>query len=241
MRLGTSSTAPRLYLTRPSAVLAAVSVSTLPACRAQRKARRTVCRPVAVQRTAVAADDAPGPEGFPSESLGNFQSSQPRRAVPKPTPTHLRKVVLGVLQLSAVVGLLILGPARFHSDHIPTRVWQAAALYCTFFGFGGLRRTLKYGQLSSRKNDAQVSTWAGKRAIVIFVVLIVIGHESVITRYCKHKGSFAELFRLPVLRYLPALLLPAALALHVWATETLGKAYDRLVVPDRLVSAMVWV
>lgn len=49
-----------------------------------------------------------------------------------------------------------------------------------------------------------------------------------ITRYCKHKGSFAELFRLPVLRYLPALLLPAALALHVWATETLGKVGSQL-------------
>lgn len=186
MRLGSSLTAPRQYHTRPSTVLTGVFVS--PPSRARPKACHTVCRPVAVQRTAVAADDAQGPEGFPSESLGNFQSSQARRAEPKPTPTHLTKVVLGVLQLSAVVGLLILGPARFHSDHIPTRVWQAAALYCTFFGFGGLRRTLKYGKLSSRKNDAQVSTWAGKRAILIFVVLIVIG-----TAYVSLYNSNAQL------------------------------------------------
>lgn len=106
------------------------------------------------------------------------------------------------------------------------------------------------------------------------------GHQNAIMRYCIHEGSFADLYTLPGVQYLPALLLPAALALHVWATETLGKvgsqqtvaqsqqcqdkvhelilqpvaclhkavrrftihlsplqAYDRLVIPDRLVKS----
>ena len=40
---------------------------------------------------------------------------------------------------------------------------------------------------------------------------------------CVQKGALAELYSLPGMQYISALLLPAALALHVWATETLGK------------------
>ena len=140
------------------------------------KARRKVFPATAAQRTAVAADEVPEPnEEFPSESLGNFRSSQPRRAVLKPVPTDARKVLLAILQLSAVVALLLLLPAWIVCQCIPARVWQAAALYSIFFGFGGLRRTMKYGKLSSRKHDAQVSTGQGKRAVIIFVLLVVAG------------------------------------------------------------------
>lgn len=89
---------------------------------------------------------------------------------------------------------------------------------------------------------------------------------------CLEKGILGELYILPGAQYISAVLLPAALTLHVWATETLGKvgtssllqtekliwciytllaevskglavhhvlldlqAYDRLVVPDKLV------
>lgn len=184
MRLGSSLLAPRhRYIPR---VLQPTHVSwrnffgpALPPRRllpAKFKARRIVFQPTAAQRTAVAADEVPEPnEEFPSESLGNFRSGQPRRAVLKPAPTSIRKVLLAVLQLSAVVALLILLPAWVVCKCIPARVWQAAALYSVFFGFGGLRRTLKHGKLSSRKHDAQVSTGQGKRAIILFVLLVVAG------------------------------------------------------------------
>lgn len=175
MRLGASSLAPRPQHTQPVVVLAGVFLLALPPRRVQRNAARLVLKPVAVQRTAVAADDAPEPEGFPPESLGNFQSSQPRKVVPKTAPAPVRQVILGLLQLAAVVGVLILWPGAGHSDHIPIRVWQAAALYCTFFGFAGLRRTLKYGKLSSRKNHAQVFSHASKRAIISYVVVVALG------------------------------------------------------------------
>lgn len=184
MRLELSSLAPRHLYTRRVLKLIELSspvsfVSVLTHRRplhVKFKARHIDCQPTAAQRTAVAADEVPEPnEGFPSESLRNFRSSQPRRAVAKPAPTNFGKVLLALLQLSAVVALLILLPAWIACKCIPARVWQAAALYSIFFGFGGLRRTLKYGKLSSRQNDAQVSTGQGKRAIILFVLLVVAG------------------------------------------------------------------
>ena len=141
------------------------------------KARHRVLQPVAARRTAIATDDLPDPE-FPADALSNFRSSQPRRIAPKATPTDVKKVLLALVQLSAVVALLILLPVWFSCKQVPPRAWLAAALYSVFFGFGGLRRTLKYGKLTSRKNDAQVSTTQGKRAIVLFVLLVVAGTAS---------------------------------------------------------------
>lgn len=184
MRLGSSLLAPRhCYLPRVlNPVYAPWRDSFGPVLPLRRllhvkfKVRRIVFQPTAAQGTAVAADEVPEPnEEFPSESLGNFRSGQPRRAVLKPAPTDVRKVLLAILQLSAVVALLLLLPAWIVCKCIPARVWQAAALYSIFFGFGGLRRTLKYGRLSSRKHDAQVSTGQGKRAIIFFVLLVVAG------------------------------------------------------------------
>lgn len=184
MRLGSSSLAPRHRYIPKSYNSVDVSppvsfVSALPRRRVLRvklKTRHTVFQPTTAQRTAVAAGERPEPnDGFPSESLGNFRFGQPRKAEVKPAPTDFRKVLLSLLQLSAIVALLILLPAWIACKCIPARAWQAAALYSVFFGFGGLRRTLKYGKLSSRKNDAQVSTGQGKRAIILFVLLVVAG------------------------------------------------------------------
>ena len=188
MRLGSPSLAPRHRYTPKYFNLVDVSSrvslsSVLPPRRLLHvgfKARHTVFQLTAAQRTALAADEVPEPnEGFPSESLGNFRSSQPRKAVLKPAPANLKKVLLALVQLSAVVALLILLPAWIACKHIPARAWQAAALYSVFFGFGGLRRTLKYGKLSSRKNDAQVSTGQGKQAIILFVLLVIAGKDPV--------------------------------------------------------------
>lgn len=198
MRLGSPSLAPRHQYTPKSLNLVHVSspvsfVSALPPRRLLHvglRARHIVLRPTAAQRTAVAADEVPEPnEGFPSESLGNFRSSQPRKAVLKPAPTNFKKVLLALVQLSAVVALLILLPAWIACKCIPARAWQAAALYSVFFGFGGLRRTLKYGKLSSRKNDAQVLTGQGKRAIILFVLLVVAGKDHVSLNN-KHTPAF---------------------------------------------------
>ena len=137
--------------------------------------RGPVLRLTAARRTAVATDDTSDSDGFSSESLSNFRSSQPRRAVPKPPSADVRKVTLALLQLLAVVACLILLPAWLCCKTIPPRAWLATALYTVFFGAGALRRTLKYGKLSSRKKDAQVSTEQGKWAIILFVVLVVAG------------------------------------------------------------------
>lgn len=142
------------------------------------KARHRVLQPIAARRTAIATDDLPDPE-FPADALTNFRSSQPRKTAPKPTPTDVKKVLLALVHLSAVVALLILLPVWLTCKQIPLKAWLAAALYSVFFGFGGLRRTLKYGKLTNRRNDAQVSTAQGKRAIVLFVLCVFLGIASV--------------------------------------------------------------
>ena len=130
---------------------------------------------VAAQRTALATDDADGPEDFPFQSLTKFSSGQARRAAAKIPPA--RSLSLSLLQLGTVIALLIIGPAWLFCKCITPRVWAAAAIYCVFFGFGGIRRTLKYGKLSSRKQDAQVRTWQGKWAIATFVLLVIAGQN----------------------------------------------------------------
>ncbi len=130
---------------------------------------------VAAQRTALATDDADRPEDFPFQALTNFSSGQGRRAASKIPPG--RKLSLSLLQLGTVIALLIIAPAWWFCKCVTPRVWAAAAIYCVFFGFGGIRRTLKYGKLSSRKQDAQVSTWQGKWAIATFVLMVIAGQD----------------------------------------------------------------
>ncbi len=139
------------------------------------KPRQRTHAVVAAQRTALATDDADGPEDFPFQALTNFSSGQARRAAPRIPPA--RKLSLSLLQLGTVIALLIIGPVWLFCKCITPRVWAAAAIYCVFFGFGGIRRTLKYGKLSSRKQDAQVSTWQGKWAIATFVLLVIAGQN----------------------------------------------------------------
>lgn len=151
------------------------------------KARHVVFQPTAAQRTAVAADEvSEANEGFPSEWFENSRSSQPRRAVPVSALEVLAsaldklgnaaKVLNAMNNLLVVIALLILLPAWLACKCLPARAWQAAALYYAFFGFGVLQRTRKYGtEISSRKYDPHLSTWQGKRAITLFVLLVIAG------------------------------------------------------------------
>ena len=233
-----------------------------------------VISPTAVQRTAVAAD-VPDPENFPSQALSNFSPGQARKASTKLAPASYQKLILALLQLFAVVALLIVWPAWLFCKCIPVRVWYITTVYLSFFGFGGLRRTLLHGKLSSRKQDAQVATQQGKWAIAVFVVLIVAGENSLSclsftplppffahTCYCcavsvrvsaamschtrqilcRAPGHWESVrwfgtcfrkigrdpildstFSSPAVQYVSVLLLTAAIALHTWATQTLGK------------------
>lgn len=194
MRLGSPALAARHRYT--PGVLHAVHVpwrvslvSVLPPRRLLRvkfKARHIVFQPTAAQRTAVTADEVPEPhEGFPSENFRNSRSSQPRRAVLTSALEVLAsaldklenaiKILNAMNDLVVVIALVILLPAWLACKCIPARAWQAAALYYIFFGFGVLQRTLKYGKVRSRKHDAHVSTWQGKRATILFVLFVVAG------------------------------------------------------------------
>lgn len=196
MRLGSPSSAARHRYTQR--VLNSVHVplrvpfvSVLPPRRllhVKFKTRHVVFQPTAAQRTAVAADEVPGPnEGFPSEYFGNTRPSQPRRAalasalgvLPSPLDKleNAVKILNTMTNLLGVIALLILLPAWLACKCIPARAWQAAALYYVSFGFGVLQSALKYGKAagSSWKHDAHLSTWQGKRAITLFVLLVIAG------------------------------------------------------------------
>lgn len=190
----------------------------------------------AAQRTAIATDGAPDPEDFPWQLLSNYSTSQARRAAAKPAAPSAGKIILSLLHTFAVIALLILFPAWVSYKCIPAREWAAAAAYFIFFGFGGLRRTLSYGKLSSRRKDAQVPIQQGKAATVCFVLIVVACHWRAVLCYgsCKAQGMNL-IFSHPAFQAICAGLLCAALVLHIWANETLGEAYDPLVVPGRLV------
>lgn len=205
-------------------------------------------RPVAAQRTAVATDNEPDPDNFPAEAISNFSASQARRTTPIPTPVSVAQLVSIVFQLTVVIGLLLILPSWFIYHSVPARVWTVAAVYSLFFGFGGIRRVIKYGKLSSREQDAQVATANGSRNHVLFIATVVAGHWASmwprIKLYTDTSGqrllalNFTSIVMCPpsqMVQLIAAAVMAAALALHVWSCETLGKAHDRLVVPDALV------
>lgn len=138
------------------------------------QARHTSSR-LQARRTAVGTLEQPEPEDFPPEYLLNCTSSQARRASVKAQPVRSIRPFLQVVQLSAVLVLLILTPAKLFCHTIPGRAWVLTVVYMAFFGSGTLQRMLLHGELTPRKQDAQVQTQYGRVLLISFVVAIVAG------------------------------------------------------------------
>ena len=179
-----SSSCPRLAKSRSCQAKCCSSGQLASDC-TYRPARRKAWSRVEARRTAVGTLEQPEPEDFPPESLLNFTTGRARRAIAKSAPVNSIRPYLQLLQLAVVLALLILVPAQLFCHKIPPRVWVLAAVYTAFFGFGSLQRMLAHGNLSPRKQDAQVQTQRGKRSLIGFVVAVVAGGSGAYLKRCK--------------------------------------------------------
>ncbi|KAL4440357.1 hypothetical protein ABPG75_003358 [Micractinium tetrahymenae] len=144
--------------------------------------------------------------------------------------------------LAVAVLLLIALPAHLRG-RLAQRPAQAAAaclLYLAFFGGGTvLLRTLRHGRLAPRKSDAQRARGSSRLALLLFAgVAVPAGHfgawwDPSLALLPAAAGGVLQR-ALPPLGY--ALML-AATALNFAAAAALGKAFDRLVQPEALVTS----
>lgn len=82
----------------------------------------------------------------------------------------------------------------------------------------------------------QVATWRSRFAFLGFVVLIPLLHASAVFKYATIYTT-VPLAASSLYEAIGGAGLAAAFALNAWAASTLGAAYDRVVAPERLVTA----
>jgi protein-S-isoprenylcysteine O-methyltransferase Ste14 len=155
------------------------------------------------------------------------------------------KAVLQLLQLAVVNAALILWPASLHPGGLTaSNVWLAYWAYMLFFAGGSVYRLVTFGSLAARKKDAQGRTWWSIAAWLLFVISIPVIHWPPVGAFLQRQqmpagGTDVALLQrsvITVFDVLGGVLLAAAVGLNWWAARTLGKAYDRVVAPEKLVT-----
>jgi protein-S-isoprenylcysteine O-methyltransferase Ste14 len=160
----------------------------------------------------------------------------------------LPKAVRQLLQLAVVNAALILWPASLHPGGLSAgNVWLAYWAYMLFFAGGSVYRLVTFGPLAARKKDAQGRTWWSTASWLLFVISIPVIHWPPVGAFLQRQtmlaasaasGGRALLQGSVITAYdvLGTVLLAAAVGLNWWAARTLGRAYDRVVAPDVLVT-----
>lgn len=158
-------------------------------------------------------------------------------AEPSTGPAPLLHAAVQMLQLSAALAGLILLPAHV-SGRLAAEGGRAAASFCCyllFFARGTIRRMMRHGALAPAQQDAQRSR--GGLALLLFAgVAVPAGHFLAWLLPLPSSCVAAA----PVLAWaLPAVgyaLMLAGWELNAAAAAVLGKDFDRLVAPSRLVT-----
>lgn len=169
-------------------------------------------------------------KGISGDAPSHQDSSAPRQL----TPGAVLQVVAQLLQLCVATAALILWPAALVPGglHLP-RIWALWGVYVAFFSLGSVARILRHGPLSPRSKDAQTRTWQGTAALVVFIAAMPVVHWGCVLRYCRLQPQAAGVTGCDLLA---GLLVPGALLLHRAASRALGRAYDRVVRPEVLVT-----
>ncbi len=142
--------------------------------------------------------------------------------------------MLQLLQLTLVVAALIIWPAALVPDGLGTaRIYLLFAAYWLFFASGTLIRLLAHGQLAPRSKDKQSSSWASRLAWLLFVIMIPLLHWLPIGRFVAFRKSYF----LTSYDVIGSVCILAGILLNAWAAQHLGKAYDRVVRPEKLVTS----
>lgn len=178
-------------------------------------------------------------------------SSSSRSSSSNPTFKRIQKAGLQLLQLAVVIAALILWPASLYPGGLAVKnVWLCYVCYMLFFGGGSVYRLVKFGRLTSRKQDRQAKTWLSTVSWAMFVMAMPIIHWAPVVGLLKRqqqqqpalaataaaaKGSSYNSY-LTVYDVIGVVMLMGATALNWWAATHLGKAYDRVVQPDALIT-----
>lgn len=169
------------------------------------------------------------------------QASQP--SPPKRSPDGLvekRNIPLLVLftllqlaQLAVVLGALIIFPAAVVPGGLESlRPWLLFFAYMLFFSVGSVYRLVAFGGLAPKASDRQRQSLLSRVALLCFIIFVPLFHWLTVTRFLIYRKVFL-LCGYDILGFGGIFI---ATALHTWAVLSLGKAYDRVVVPDQLVT-----
>ncbi|GBG87912.1 hypothetical protein CBR_g46210 [Chara braunii] len=134
------------------------------------------------------------------------------------------------VMLLAAVTWLILVPHGLINGYVNAWPLFMSALYIAFFCMGSVRRVLSYGRLADRSEDKQWQSTGGRLSLIGFVGSVALGH------WLGALETGHALVRLPFLKIPAFLLAIVAFRMHVQASRVLGRAYDRVVAPTRLVT-----
>lgn len=157
------------------------------------------------------------------------------------------KAAVQIVQLLLVTAVLILWPASLYPRGLATlQIWMLYVVYMLFFAGGSLYRLLRYGELAPRAKDAQGRTWYSTAAWLLFVAAIPIIHwppiRSFLLQQQQHQqyhqvaSTAAAMSHVTFYDIIGVVNLASAVILNWWAARALGKAYDRVVRPEELVT-----
>lgn len=185
-------------------------------------------------------------------------ASPPPADQPGRQPIPWPKVALQLLQLTVAVAALILWPASLYRTGLYNgKVWLLILTYVLFFGGGSVWRLVRFGPLANRKKDKQAKSLGTRAAWALFVAMMPILHWGAIGSYMKAKAAASATAAAAAaqqgvveLGYTPGPvssltlydiiglgLLAGAVWLNWQAARHLGRAYDRVVQPDALVTS----
>lgn len=206
---------------------------------------------LAAQQQATAGETASAPAPTPNAAQPQQQRS-PQPIIPWP------KVALQLLQLTVAVSALILWPASLYCTGLySSKVWLLFLVYMLFFGGGSVWRLLQFGPLASRKKDQQAKSAGTRAAWLLFVAMMPVLHWGALGSYMKSRaaaaakaaaagqwdsaaaaaGPLVVQSALSLYDLLGLGMLSGAVWLNWQAARHLGKAYDRVVQPEALVTS----
>jgi protein-S-isoprenylcysteine O-methyltransferase Ste14 len=164
-----------------------------------------------------------------------------------------------LLQLTVAVSALVLWPASLYRTGLYSgKVWLLFWTYVLFFGRGSVWRLLQYGPLTSRTQDHQGKSWRTRAAWLLFVAMMPVLHWGALGSFMRQKAAaaaaqaaaeaaaaaastsqtpVAAASSLALYDVVGLVLLIAAVWLNWQAARHLGRAYDRVVQPEALVTA----
>jgi protein-S-isoprenylcysteine O-methyltransferase Ste14 len=137
----------------------------------------------------------------------------------------------------------------YRSGLYNAKIWLLFWTYLLFFGGGSVWRLLQYGPLASRNKDKQAKSLGTRAAWALFVAMMPVLHWGAIGSYIRgraaaaaavaavtggQQGSVVSGFSLYDM--LGLAMLVGAVRLNWVAARHLGKAYDRVVQPEALVT-----